>query len=627
MYNDINLSLGIVWGIVILPEAENRKTPSELYHKRQLFYGRKLKSLTVDLNRLSNFRLVVFFAGAILTLCFYLNKKPFWTMGIAFLTVASFITLVFWHQSLKARQKYLEVLRGNYDQAVKRMEGEWKSFADLGDDFKDPDHPYALDLDIVGYGSLYQWITTAKTFRGREKLKRVLTEPPETEEELLKRQRAILELAGTMAWRQRFLAEATLAKRPMTSPAAMFAWAKTYNPNYLRRDVLVLARALPLVTLSFLFLYFFRHNVSYGYPLTGLVIQAAILFIGRQRGKTLNAVHTFKEDIRVYERMLERFEKRFFKADYLQELRNGLRNREDKAAFEQIRKLSRLADLIANRGNAMFLIVNILTLWDIQCMISLEAWKERSGRFLESWVDTLGELEALSSLAIVAADHPEWCRPVFTSEKTGVKALQIAHPLLKNPVCNDLTINKETGIILITGSNMSGKSTMLRTVGINLVLAYAGVPVCAREFSCSLFKLFSCMRVSDNLGENISSFYAELLRIKKIVEASKQEAKIFFLLDEIFKGTNSEDRHAGAKILIRQLSKAGAMGMVSTHDLELGDLESESSRKIRNYHFREYYKNEQIFFDYKLRPGISTTRNAMYLIKMAGIDVDESNDC
>ncbi len=171
---------------------------------------------------------------------------------------------------------------------------------------------------------------------------------------------------------------------------------------------------------------------------------------------------------------------------------------------------------------------------------------------------------------------------------------------------------------------MSGKSTLLRTVGINLVLAYAGAPVCAQRFNCSMLQIHTCMRVSDNLGENISSFYAELLRIKQIVSASKTEKNIFFLLDEIFKGTNSQDRHAGAKVLIRQLSKAGAMGMVSTHDLELGDLERESDRKIRNYHFREYYKNDEIHFDYKLRPGISTTRNAMYLIKMAGIDVDET---
>ena len=239
-------------------------------------------------------------------------------------------------------------------------------------------------------------------------------------------------------------------------------------------------------------------------------------------------------------------------------------------------------------------------------------------------MDTIAELEALSSLAIIHRDYPAWRFPEINAESFGIVAVKMGHPLLGTSVCNDLAMEKGSGILLITGSNMSGKSTLLRTVGINLVLAYAGAPVFAERFNCSLLRIYTCMRVSDNLGENIYSFYAELLLIKQIVSASNSEGKIFFLLDEIFKGTNSQDRHAGAKALIRQLSKVGAMGLVSTHDLELGDMERESDRRIRNYHFREYYKNDEIHFDYKLRSGISTTRNAMYLIKMAGIDVDET---
>jgi DNA mismatch repair ATPase MutS len=346
--------------------------------------------------------------------------------------------------------------------------------------------------------------------------------------------------------------------------------------------------------------------------------------VGKQRGKALEAVYAYKDSIRIYEEMLERFEKRTFKSDYLQDLKKGLYDRDGKAAFEQIRKLSGLAELISNRGNSMFLVINIFTLWDIQCMIALEAWKEKSGRSLARWMDTVAELEGLASLAIIHFDHQEWALPKIVSADSGIVAVNMGHPLLVNSTFNDLSIEKRSGILLITGSNMSGKSTLLRTVGINLVLAYAGAPVCARSFSCSRVQIYSCMRVRDNLGENISSFYAELLRIKEIVGATKTEKKIFFLLDEIFKGTNSQDRHAGAKVLIRQLSKAGTMGMVSTHDLELGDLERESERRIRNYHFREFYKNDEIHFDYKLRPGISTTRNALYLIKMAGIEVDET---
>lgn len=595
----------------------------EQYEKRKQYYARWLEGLTQTLNRLSNVRLVTFLAGCVAAAGLYLTQRSLWGWGMVIFTLVCFAGLVFWHQKLRTQQDYLRVLYENYDQALQRLAGGWKSFPDQGADFKDPAHPYAEDLDLFGFGSLFQWINIAKTFRGREKLKEALTESPGEIGLLHKKQEAIKELARNLAWRQRFSAEAGMTKRPLNSPGLIIEWAKTYDPTYLQLKVLILVRALPLITIIFLLLYLMTARIPLWYPLAGLVIQSLILFVGKERGKALNAVYTYKDSVRVYEKMLERFERRTFQADYLQALRKGLLDRDGKTAFEQIRKLSGLADLIANRSNAMFLIINILTLWDIQCMIALEAWKEKSGRFLGRWLETIAELEVLSSLAIIHRDHPDWEFPEISAEDSGIVAVKMGHPLLENSVCNDLSLDRDSGILLITGSNMSGKSTLLRTMGINLVLAYAGAPVCAQRFSCPLLRIYTCMRVRDDLGENISSFYAELLRIKEIVSASKTAGRIFFLLDEIFKGTNSQDRHAGAKILIRQLSKVGAMGMVSTHDLELGDLERESNRRVRNYHFREYYKNDQIHFDYKLRPGISTTRNAMYLIKMAGIDVEE----
>jgi len=595
----------------------------EQYEKRSTYYARRLEKLNQSINRLSNVRLGLFFTGCALAVSLYMTQRSSLGLSILSFTVITFVVLVFWHQKLRTKRNYIQVLYEIYGQALKRIGGEWKSFPDTGEDFKDPAHPYSDDLDIFGTSSLFQWINTAKTYRGREKLKALLTEPPIEDGMIKKKQEAITELAINLAWRHRFLAEARTTKRKLNSPTRLIEWAKTYDPSYLRSGVIILARALPIITVTFLLLYFLTSRVSYWIPLAGFFIQAMILFAGKQRGNALEAVYDYKDSLRTYEKMLERFEKRTFKSVYLQDLKKSLYDRDGKAAFQQIRKLSGLAELISNRGNSMFLVINILTLWDIQCMIALESWKEKSGHSLGRWVDTVAELEALASLAIIHFDHQAWAVPEIVSENTGLVAVNMGHPLLANSMCNDLSIEKRSGILLITGSNMSGKSTLLRTAGINLVLAYAGAPVCAKSFSCSMMQIYSCMRVSDNLGENISSFYAELLRIKQIVSATKTERKIFFLLDEIFKGTNSQDRHAGAKVLIRQLGKAGAMGMVSTHDLELGDLERESERKIRNYHFREFYKNDEIHFDYKLRPGISTTRNAMYLIKMAGIDVDD----
>lgn len=598
--------------------------PKEQYEKRRMYYAQRLEKLTQTLNRLSNVRLALFLAGGAVAVFLYMTQRASLGFGVILLTMVSFATLVFWHQKFRTKQNYIYVLHDIYDQAMKRLTGEWKAFHDTGEDFKDPAHPYSEDLDIFGSSSLFQWINTAKTFRGRGKLKEWLTQPPVERSVIQKKQTAIKELAINLAWRHRFMAEVGATKGPLSSPTRIIEWAKTYDTTYLRPGIIILARALPIITLTFLLLYFLTSKVSYWYPLMGFLIQTIILFAGKQRGKALEAVYVYKASLRIYEKMLERFEKRTFNSEYLQDLKKGLYDRDGQAAYKQIRKLSGLAELISNRGNSMFLVINIFTLWDIQCMIGLESWKEKSGRSLGRWVDTIAELEGLASLAIISFDHQEWAFPKIVSEDSGFVAVDMGHPLLSNSTSNNLAIEKRSGILLITGSNMSGKSTLLRTVGINLVLAYAGAPVCARNFNCSRMHIYSCMRVSDNLGENISSFYAELLRIKQIVIASKTERKIFFLLDEIFKGTNSQDRHAGAKVLIRQLDKAGAMGMVSTHDLELGDLERESERKIRNYHFREFYKNDEIHFDYKLRPGISTTRNAMYLIKMAGIDVDET---
>ena len=248
-----------------------------------------------------------------------------------------------------------------------------------------------------------------------------------------------------------------------------------------------------------------------------------------------------------------------------------------------------------------------------------------SGRYVEKWFDVIGEVEALCSISLIHHDNPEYIMPQISEDMSGgIVAEQLGHPLLtKGRRCNDISINEKQPILLITGSNMSGKSTFLRTVGLSLILSYIGAPVCAKLFSCPILKIYACMRTSDNLGQNVSSFYAELLRVKMVVEAVDRNEKVFFLLDEIFKGTNSADRHTGAKMLIDQLDKKAAWGMVSTHDLELADMEKESGGRIRNYHFREYYKDNQIHFDYQLRKGVSDTRNAIFLMRMAGVNVEE----
>jgi DNA mismatch repair ATPase MutS len=405
-------------------------------------------------------------------------------------------------------------------------------------------------------------------------------------------------------------------------PSPLFNWASSSKEFVDLLKVANIVRWLPLITVPSLVLLFTTSVLPWYIPI-GLVILQFVL-LGWNAGKLGMAFATaskYKEVVRTYFRLISFFEKNSFESAYLNTLKGSLMDKKGLSAGKQINKLINIIDAVDNRANAYFFIINLLTLWDYQFILVLENWKMASGVSLENWFEAIGEVEALSSLALLKHDNPDWATPEFSESGLCYYANELGHPLLpETRISNNLDLRNKSNILLITGSNMSGKSTFLRTAGINLVLAYAGSPVCARSFQCSLMRLQTCMRITDNLEHSTSSFYAELLRIKEIVMTSERGEPLFFLLDEIFKGTNSIDRHAGAEAVINKLSKLTTLGLVSTHDLELGEIERKNP-KIRNYHFREFYKDSRIYFDYKLRTGISETRNAAYLMKMAGIDI------
>jgi len=603
-----------------MKEDESRlENPKGIYERRRKYYNKMLEKQNKALSIMSNLRLIVALAGIGNTVFLYVSKSYSLILTIPLTYIIIFIYLVLRHNKSKNTKKYISSLYKINDDALKRLNGDWKTFVDTGDEFCDENHSFAKDLDVFGQGSLYQWINVAKTYMGRQKLKKLLTEPCTSKDEIYKRQEAVGELAERLWWRQRFMAEGMLISDKNREPEFLYNWAEERDEFYLKPWVIAAARLLPILSIMLGILYF-TNNIPYHFPLMVLLIQILMLkFKNKKRSKILNTVYKHKDNIKAYRQMLRQFEKNHFKSVYLKELKNNLMGSEKRNAFQQIDRLEKIVEYISNRSNAVFIFINIIILWDYQCMIALERWKRKSGILIKTWLDTIGEAEALSSLAGIRYDNRDWIMPEIVDKPSYLKARHMGHPLLTNKrVFNDLIIEPPAKILLITGSNMSGKSTLLRTAGINLLLAYVGAPVCAEFFHCSIMSIHTCMRVSDNLEKNISSFYAELLRIKDIVKAAKEQ-QVFFLLDEIFKGTNSEDRHEGAKILIRKLLGDGAIGLVSTHDLELGILEEESNKKIKNYHFQEHYKNNEIHFDYKLRPGISTTRNAMYLIKMIGI--------
>jgi DNA mismatch repair ATPase MutS len=597
------------------------KNPEEQYLKRKDYYSKLLKRQVQTINFFSAIRFIIFIAGVGFTVFFLKNNKYYLGISIFTMTLILFIILVKRHNILKHNKKSVSILCGINENSIKRLNGEWKKFIDIGEEFMDDNHNYSKDLDIFGDGSLFQWINTACTYTGRKKLKEALESAQVSIGEIRRRQEAIKELARNIGWRQRFMAEGIMISDEIHNPDELIRWGKDKR-NFIRNSLVISAlRIIPVITIMITILYFTTSKISYQIPLIAASVQGIILIPGfKERNRILDTVYKYKQNIKVYNNMLKLIEKKNFNSEYLKALKDNFINSNKKTASEQINSLVNIVNFISDRSNIFYLPLNIITLWDYQCLILLERWKKYCGSDLEKWIDTIGAMEELSSLAVIRYDHPDWDVPEVKEGDPIFKAEEMGHPLLSNRVANDLSIYKQHSILLITGSNMSGKSTLLRTAGINLVLAYAGAPVCAKSFCCSIMKIYTCMRISDNLEKRISSFYAELLRIKTLVKAVKEKETVFFLLDEIFKGTNSADRHTGASVLIDNLSNEDALGLVSTHDLELCDIE-QTNQKVRNYHFREYYKDNEICFDYKLRVGCSTTRNALYLMKMAGIDM------
>ncbi|MEL7568098.1 MAG: DNA mismatch repair protein MutS [Dehalobacterium sp.] len=601
------------------------KKPQDTYENKIKFYQSKLQKLEKKSRQISNLRLFISLGGIGAVIYLYLTGNPFGAISIFVLTSALFITLVLRHQNLKQDKNISQAILKINEQSIARFSDSWTLFPDTGSEFIEESHPYAVDLDIFGKRSLFQLINTAHTFLGRQKLKNLLIAPTLDKISVITRQEIIKELADHLDFRQNLQSEGMQHLSINKNPEELVRWANSSHNRWTLPKMIFFMRLSPIVLFTFTILAVLMPKViPFFIPLTIVLFHAILLFYSlKDTSATFAVASKYQESIKSFQQMLRLFEEENFTSPGLKKLQKALKNPKGQPAFRQIEKLRKVVDMTHLRYHQFYLIFDLFTLWDFHCMAALEQWKKESGKGLENWLHVLGEIEAYASSALLSYDHPEWCLPVFNNSSCKINAKELGHPLLPaTRVTNDMTINHSGEILLITGSNMSGKSTFLRTIGINLVLAYIGAPVCAEDFQCSFFHIHTSMRINDNLDTGTSSFFAELVRIKTILGESKEGKPVLFLLDEIFKGTNSRDRHTGAKHLIKKLSSTGAIGLVSTHDLELGDLSKESPY-IKNYHFAEYYQNGKIYFDYKLKPGVSTTRNAIFLMKMAGIDIDD----
>ncbi|HXS56518.1 MAG TPA: hypothetical protein VN726_10370 [Hanamia sp.] len=511
---------------------------------------------------------------------------------------------------------------------IKINEDELKSLAGNYYDFPDgsphipKDHPYSNDFDIFGRASLFQYINRTTSEPGSRCLADYLTSPS-APDIIAARQIAIKELSAKPFWIQNLQASGRKESITFSTKNRLQDWKKEAPVLSSFQPWKWLRYLLPAIILTIVTLYIFDvvgNTVFY----SSLLIFAVIAY---QLNKVIAPVHEklskIAGELKILSESVAHIEKETFSSPLLKELQWGfLMN--NKKASEEIYLIKKILDKLDLRYNLVISFpLNILLLWNLQQVLDLEKWKADHQNNFEMWFETLANFEALSSFATICFNEPDWIFPTIVSSYFEIKGKEIGHPLIPKlkRVNNYIDIASNAELMLVTGSNMAGKSTYLRSIGINTVLAMAGAPVCAKEFIVSHVQIISSMRITDNLEESTSTFYAELKKLKTIIEKVNAGEKVFILLDEILRGTNSLDRHTGSKALIKQLIKKKAAAIIATHDLELANLKNDYPENILNYHFDVQVENEELYFDYLLKPGVCNSLNASILMKKIGIEL------
>ena len=499
------------------------------------------------------------------------------------------------------------------------LKGKYFEFPD-GSVHISRDHPNSFDLDIFGHASLFQYINRTTSKPASDLLAFWLKEPAAIKEIML-RQQAVLDLKPRIEWRQKLITFGYSNINSGQDPKELLAWVFSKNlfPN--RKNLKRLTFLLSALALASVVMVVFGMPPALLLPI--LVINFVFYFLqGSKISRLHNHVGKSSEMLATYASTIELIEQEQFHTEKLKNLRGIFTEKAPVSAY--IRQLSGLVNRLDARLNILVAIpLNLFFFWDIHFCLALERWKNIHVNNISVWFGTMAEFEVLSCFGNMAFNNPEWPMPVVSEEYFVLKAINAGHPLIPagRRVSNSIEIPGSAKSILITGSNMSGKSTFLRTCGVNAVLSMAGAPVCAEIFTISHVQVYSSMRISDSLEDNTSSFYAELKRLAMIIKESERNQRVFLLLDEILRGTNSNDRYTGSVALVKQLIGYGTVSIVATHDLRLAELANEMPGKIDNYHFDVKIDGEELYFDYKLNPGICTSLNASILMKKMGIRV------
>lgn len=579
-------------------------------------YAESLKKLTQKYNLISVVRLFLIIA-ALLSIYYNLSSfSYFWTfLGIS--AVLSFVFVIVFHEKIRKEKDLASaLLKINKDEEHFLKEGILAF--ENGLEFQETKHPYSFDIDIFGQNSLFQHLNRCETVSGKEKLAACLKKKFENDE-ILASQTAIVELKDKIHFRQKIQAYAGINKDNVVLKSAILKWINL-NDTPLSAIVRILSFLIPVLLFAVIIGYFITKNeillnaISYVFLFNLVILYSQLKKI---RLQILNA-DKVREVLNQYGLILAEIEKEEFRSDKLIKLKNSILSTDFKASTE-LKKLTNLFGSLEAVQNLLGAIIfNGLFLFHLHTLYSLLQWKKKYASKIPDWMDAIAELEALNSLANFAYNNPDFCFPKINSEFK-YEFSNLGHPLIRSEkrICNDLNLSNQPFIIL-TGSNMSGKSTFLRSVAINLVLSGAGSVVCAQSASVHPIPLFVSMRLQDSLAENESYFYAEIKRIQDIMSNLDKE-RIFVLLDEILRGTNSDDKRNGTVGVIKKMVQHQAIGAIATHDLEVCDTTGVYPEYLVNYCFEADIVSDNIHFDYKLRKGISKNKSATFLMKKLNI--------
>ncbi len=555
-----------------------------------------------------------------------------------------FLVLVVLHERVLQRANRLERAQAFYRQMLDRLGGNWRAGGQPGSRFADEhaEHVYASDLDLFGPDSLFKLLNRARTRGGDELLASWLLQPA-SPDVVRKRQEAVRELASRLDFREHLAVRGRLARTDI-DPEALRAWAEgavssslpgAGGREFLVRALLGLAAAANLLTAAGWMIWNWGPSPFLAVAMLQILWNLAMR---RRFSAATGGVTRASRDLNLVASLLEVIERAPFESSRLVELVERLRSGDGATASGNARQLQRLVDLLDSMRNALFVPFGLLLLWTPQLAYAIDSWRRRHGDRVAVWLRVLSEVEALASLASHAFEHPNHTFPTLVEPAGKRRPLlagrQLGHPLLPEEDCvaNDVHLARppedgsQTGppaqCLIVSGSNMSGKSTLLRTVGTNVVLALAGAPVRARSLRLTPLAIGSSIQLRDSLAEGRSRFYAEITKLKSVLDLTDQATPVLFLLDEILHGTNSHDRRVGAEALVRGLLDRGAIGLVTTHDLALARIADDSAGpSLRNVHFRDNLSNGEIQFDYRLREGTVTRSNALDLMRQVGLDV------